>query len=54
MALFEIFFGADANSSKQAQSWLSHAEGEIALIVARGPKAFIEDPAHCKEKISAQ
>jgi hypothetical protein len=46
MALFEIFFGAEADSSKQAQSWLSHAEGEIALIVARGPKAFVEDPAH--------
>jgi hypothetical protein len=46
MALFEILFGAEANTSKQAQSWLSHAEGEIALIVARGPEAFTEDTAH--------
>jgi hypothetical protein len=46
MALFEILFGAEANTAKQAQSWLSHAEGEIALIVARGPEAFTEDTAH--------
>jgi hypothetical protein len=46
MALYEILFGAEAYTSKQAASWLSHAEGEIALIVARGPEAFTEDSAH--------
>jgi hypothetical protein len=46
MALFEILFGSEEPSGKQAQSWLSHAEGEIALIVARGPEAFTEDAAH--------
>jgi hypothetical protein len=46
MALFEILFGAEEHSSKQAQSWLSHAEGETALIVAWGPEAFTEEPAH--------
>ncbi|KAH3965383.1 hypothetical protein HBI56_045430 [Parastagonospora nodorum] len=46
MALFEILFGAEEASSKQAQNWLSHAQGEIALIVARGPEAFTEDAAH--------
>jgi hypothetical protein len=46
MGLYEILFGAEANSSKQAQSWLSHAEGEVAMIVARGPEAYIDDPAH--------
>jgi hypothetical protein len=46
MALYEILFGAEANTSKQAQSWLSHAEGEIALIVARGPEAFTDGIAH--------
>lgn len=47
MALFEILYGAEANTTQQAQSWLSHAEGEIALFVARGPEAFTEDIAHC-------
>jgi hypothetical protein len=46
MALFEILFGSQEQSGKQAQSWLSHAQGEIALIVARGPEAFTEDTAH--------
>ncbi|KAH7066983.1 hypothetical protein BKA63DRAFT_523510 [Paraphoma chrysanthemicola] len=46
MALFEILFGADANSGTQANSWLSHAEGEMALIVARGPEAYNDDDAH--------
>lgn len=46
MALFEILFGAEEQSGKQAHSWLSHAQGEIALIVARGPEAFTEDAAH--------
>jgi hypothetical protein len=46
MALYEILFGAEANTSNQAQSWLSHAEGEAALIVARGPEAFTDGLAH--------
>lgn len=40
MALFEILFGAEANSGTQAKSWLSHAEGEAALIISRGPEAY--------------
>lgn len=47
MALFEILFGAESNSSTQARSWLSHAEGEVALIVGRGPEAYSEsEEAH--------
>ncbi|CAO2652547.1 Nn.00g008300.m01.CDS01 [Neocucurbitaria sp. VM-36] len=47
MALFEILFGAEPNSSAQARSWLSHAEGEVALIVSRGPQAYSEsEEAH--------
>ncbi|KAH7407045.1 hypothetical protein DE146DRAFT_676307 [Phaeosphaeria sp. MPI-PUGE-AT-0046c] len=46
MALFEILFGAEVNTTHQAQSWLSHAEGEIALFNAHGPEAFIEDIPH--------
>ncbi|KAL5116101.1 hypothetical protein ACEQ8H_005997 [Pleosporales sp. CAS-2024a] len=46
MALFEILFGAEEPSSKQVQSWLSHAGGEMALIVARGPEAFTDDASH--------
>ena len=46
MALFEILFGEEANSGNQANSWLSHAEGEMALIVARGPEAYNDDDAH--------
>ena len=45
MALFEILFGAEAHSGNQANSWLSHAEGEMALIVARGPEAYATDDA---------
>jgi hypothetical protein len=46
MALYEILYGAEANTSKQAQSWLSHAEGETALLVARGPESFVDGVAH--------
>jgi hypothetical protein len=46
MALFEILYGAEANTTHQAQSWLSHAEGETALFNAHGPEAFAEDVAH--------
>jgi len=45
MAIFEILFGAESNTSSQANSWLSHAEGELALIVARGPAAYSQDDA---------
>lgn len=46
MALFEILFGAELESPKQARNWLSHAEGENALIILRGPEAFVEDGPH--------
>jgi hypothetical protein len=46
MGLYEILFGAEAHTSKQAQSWLSHAEGAVAMLVAQGPEAYIDDPAH--------
>lgn len=45
MAIFEILFGAESNTSSQANSWLSHAEGELALIVARGPEVYNQDDA---------
>ncbi|CCT61151.1 hypothetical protein [Plenodomus lingam JN3] len=44
MALFEILFGAD-KSVDQATSWLSHAIGEMALIISRGPASFSKDDA---------
>ncbi|KAF2124875.1 hypothetical protein P153DRAFT_361038 [Dothidotthia symphoricarpi CBS 119687] len=45
MGLFEILFGPDANSGTQARSWLSHAKGELALIIRREPDAYAEDDA---------
>jgi hypothetical protein len=45
MALFEILYGAEAHTGKQANSWLRHAEGEMALITARGPEAYDKDDA---------
>lgn len=50
LGVYEILFGAELteqNASNRAQSWLSHAEGEIALLSARGPEAFTEDGPHC-------
>lgn len=49
MSLFEILFGAELESTtgNKATSWLSHAEGEAALIMARGPEAYsVDDAAH--------
>jgi hypothetical protein len=47
MALFEVLFGAGANSPLRAKSWLSHAVGETALILSRGPEAYSHtDMAH--------
>lgn len=47
MALFEILFGADGSTTSQANSWLSHAQGELALIVSWGPEAYAKsDEAH--------
>lgn len=47
MGLYEILYGADGESiSPQARNWMSHAQGEIALIVSRGPEAFTTDTAH--------
>jgi hypothetical protein len=47
MALFDMLFGAEPNTTNQAKSWLSHCEGEIAMIVSRGPDFFAEnDAAH--------
>jgi hypothetical protein len=45
MALFEILFGAESNTSTQANSWLRHAEGELALVAARGPDSYNRDDA---------
>lgn len=48
MGLYEILYGADGEEavSQQARNWMSHAQGEIALIVSRGPEAFTTDTAH--------
>ena len=47
MALFDLLFGAEPESTNQAKSWLSHVEGELALIVNRGPEVFSKtDAAH--------
>lgn len=43
MALYDMLFGAEPHSASQAKSWLSHAEGELAMIVSRGPDAFAKD-----------
>lgn len=43
MALFDMLFSVDPNSYNQAKSWLSHAEGELAMILSRGPEAFASD-----------
>jgi hypothetical protein len=45
MALFDMLFGADADTHSQAKSWLSHAEGEMAMLVSRGPGAFSKNDA---------
>lgn len=48
MGLYEILYGANEDEviSQQARNWMSHAQGEIALIVSRGPEAFTTGPAH--------
>ena len=46
MSLYEILCGADGENSTQARNWMSHAQGELALIVSRGPEAFTTDTAH--------
>lgn len=47
MALFEILFCADPSSPIQANSWLSHAMGEVILITSISPGAYAEtDIAH--------
>jgi hypothetical protein len=45
-AIFEMLFGADVNPTIQAQSWRSHAQGELAMFKARGPYALQDDLAH--------
>ncbi|KAL1594308.1 hypothetical protein SLS60_010065 [Paraconiothyrium brasiliense] len=46
VVIFEILFGADMNSTMQAQSWRSHAQGELAIIKARTPNWFQDDLVH--------
>ncbi|UPX16407.1 uncharacterized protein EKO05_0006809 [Ascochyta rabiei] len=46
MGIYEILYGADGEDSTQARNWMSHAQGELALIVSRGPEAFTTDTAH--------
>lgn len=48
LGLYEVLYGADGDEavSQQARNWMSHAQGEIALIVSRGPEAFTTDAAH--------
>ncbi|KAF1939939.1 hypothetical protein EJ02DRAFT_407614 [Clathrospora elynae] len=47
MAIFDMLFGTDADTTSQVKSWLSHAEGELALILNRRPEAFADnDEAH--------
>ncbi|KAF2715673.1 hypothetical protein K504DRAFT_366520, partial [Pleomassaria siparia CBS 279.74] len=47
LGLFEILFGVDPNTSVQARSWRSHAEGELALMKSRGgPRAHVAGVAH--------
>lgn len=41
-----MLFGSDVNPSLQAQSWRSHAQGELALMKSRGPKAHVDNVAH--------
>ncbi|KAJ8113456.1 hypothetical protein OPT61_g4417 [Boeremia exigua] len=52
MGLYEILYGADGDNLTQARNWMSHAQGEIAMIVARGPEAFTTDAAHLMFTIS--
>jgi hypothetical protein len=45
MGLFDMLYSADPGSYRQAISWLSHSEGELAMILSRGPEAFWKDDA---------
>jgi hypothetical protein len=45
MGLFDMLFGAEPGNYNQAKSWLSHSEGELALLLSRGPEAFSKDDA---------
>jgi hypothetical protein len=45
MGLFDMLFGAEPGNYNQARSWLSHSEGELALLLSRGPEAFSKDVA---------
>jgi hypothetical protein len=46
LGLYEILHGTDQKNLTQARNWMSHAQGELALIVGRGPEAYTTDSAH--------
>ena len=46
MGLYEILYPADEQSLTQARNWMSHAQGQLALIIERGPEAYTTDVAH--------
>lgn len=47
MGIYEILYGgAGGENPSQARNWMSHAQGEVALIVARGPEGFGGNAAH--------
>ncbi|KAF1952132.1 hypothetical protein CC80DRAFT_596767 [Byssothecium circinans] len=44
--LFEILFGADPDTTVQAQSYVSHAHGLITMYTNRGPESYTDGVAH--------
>ena len=58
MGVYEMLCGADDGArisvdgqiwilhSPQAQNWIAHVQGELALILTHGPEAFTTDAAH--------
>lgn len=46
LGMFEILFGADMAPGVQGRSWRRHAEGELAMMLRRGPAAFSQPIAH--------
>ncbi|KAF2711306.1 hypothetical protein K504DRAFT_374400, partial [Pleomassaria siparia CBS 279.74] len=45
-SIVQMLFGSDSNLSIQARSWESHAAGDMALMKAKGPRAFRTGVAH--------
>jgi hypothetical protein len=42
----QILFGASTDVGKQGENWMSHAQGELVLLLGQGPSAYSSPTAH--------